>query len=497
MTTRVDSQVIDVTYRLNHQQATSQLAAVAAAQDRLASSKARSAMDGLTDSAKNLAGRMAPAAAAISSVSAALGNAGGAAGKLAAGAGQVLAAFGAAGPIGAALAAGTIAVDAFSAALLRTEKAREAAFELNFERQYGNILRISKATQDLNDQIRALDVDIMYAGVDGGDRNTLLKQQEVFRLREEANSLRNQAGNAAREIAWSERERLRGEARALEVQADKLEKVVDKAVAYKGVLDDIAKSKNKAFGSGRATEGAVAVFDEYSFANTDLAIEQEKEDAKDRIREETAKLEQARQDRVEQAAKARAARILSNEDAFRTQNYEQQKAALEKLQATQEAYAVQGFGVAASAAQGYLDAVITGQENAEAMLAASLMRTAGQALISHGVDLGGRATVSALSGLLPLAAAQGAGAAALIAGGVALGGVATGITHVAAGGTIGKALPAEPKIKDLNTPSPRSSGNSDGITINYMGASGATAEESHKAVLQALNKARKRGWRPR
>jgi hypothetical protein len=86
--------------------------AVNATQAKGAIADVEKRFNGVTESAKGMAAKLGPAAAAISSVSASLGAAGGAAGKLVAAGGQVIAAFGAGGPIGAAIVAGTVAVDA-------------------------------------------------------------------------------------------------------------------------------------------------------------------------------------------------------------------------------------------------------------------------------------------------------------------------------------------------------------------------------------------------
>jgi len=155
----------------------------------------------------------------------------------------------------------------------------------------------------------------------------------------------------------------------------------------------------------------------------------------------------------------------------------------------------QGFGIAVNATQDYLDAVITGQENAEVLLAASIMRSAGQALVGHGVDLAGAAVVSASTGLLPLAAAQSASAAGLIAGGIALGAGATGIEHIAAGGTVGKALPDDKATKDPGA-SPRSgsSGGSGGpliVNVAY-GAGGPLPEDIAREIHKVTTSGNRR-----
>ena len=70
-----------------------------------------SALDRLGTQAKALQQKMAPAAAAISGVSAALGDSAGAAGKAIAAVGQMVAAFGAGGPFAVAIVAATLAVN--------------------------------------------------------------------------------------------------------------------------------------------------------------------------------------------------------------------------------------------------------------------------------------------------------------------------------------------------------------------------------------------------
>jgi hypothetical protein len=413
--------------------------------------------------------------------------------------GQIAAAFGAGGPVGAAIVAGTVAVDAFSASLLKVEGAREAAFEKNFERQYGNILRMAKATQEINDRIRALDLDIMYVGVESDDRAILLKQEESIKLREQANALDNQAGDARRVMAWSERERMRGEAKQMEVRANKLEEEINKTIELKRARDGL-KAPPRAGGRVATPSDAVEpIFDEDSFENTDNDVNararEARKDAEDRAYDARAKLAADRINAEIEAEKEKNQRIADNEEMFANMRYEQAKAARQKELEDQSQFVMQLTGIGVSALQTYLDAKIKGEENAEALMAASLMRTAGNALIGHGINLAGAAVVSAGTGLLPLAATQAAGAAGLIAGGVALGATATGIEHVAAGGTVGKAMTDRQSTRDPGA-SPRSgsiSGSGGPMIINVAyGAGGPLPEDIAREIHKVTSSGNRR-----
>lgn len=145
-----------------------------------------------------------------------------------------------------------------------------------------------------------------------------------------------------------------------------------------------------------------------------------------------------------------------------------------------------GFGIAVNATQDYLDAVITGQEHAAEMMGISLMRTAGDALVGHGIDLLGRSVVSAFTpALQPLAAAQAGAGATLIAAGIGLGAGATAASHTLAGGTLGQKLPDEKAAKDRGA-SPRTGGGGGSggpliVNVSY-GAGGPLPEDIAREI---------------
>lgn len=175
------------------------------------------------------------------------------------------------------------------------------------------------------------------------------------------------------------------------------------------------------------------------------------------------------------------------------------KAELRQLEERREAWAsfyegvqqhaVGAVGVVTSAGTAMIDDIITGQELAFETFATSIMKQAGQSLISDGVKLSGAAVVSLLTGNFPTAAAQGAGAAALIGSGMALGGVATGIMHTAKGGTIGSALPDKSSARDPGASPSGSSGGSGGplvVNISY-GVGGPLPEDTAREVRKVLD----------
>ncbi len=184
--------------------------------------------------------------------------------------------------------------------------------------------------------------------------------------------------------------------------------------------------------------------------------------------------------------------------AFREHRYQEDLE--ERSQLSGEMIAI-GVG----SAQTLTDALITGQEKALEHFAASVMSQAGSAMIGHGINAaaGGIAMLSLGNPAGAGALATGAG---LIAGGVALGGIGSGIEHTLAGGQIGKALPDEKKQKAERDrgvdDKPRGSGSSGGkwsaggmtIVNNYQ-VGGPIAEDAARANQELSRTAERRRMR--
>lgn len=489
----------------------------------------------ITKQAKDMAGKMAPAAAAISSVSAAMGAAGGEAGKLVAGAGQVAAAFGAGGPWAAALVAATSAVDALSKHLLEVESAREAAFEKNFEKQNANVLSIYKRIQDLNEELRNLGTELRNVGKTSEEIAIRDAQETAQAKKTEARRLANVAINL--EIDAKEREIAKKQSEALEIEAKRYDDKATKLIQIKQLReheDNEKRAKAQAEADAKRRESEEKAYqqrridfnrrqaeelaaqieaietttDEISrvmrgktqvegpgflgrAAQRQAALDAMTEEdiltgGKGPMRFDVAVDEKTQKEMMGKVYASGAERQIEIEvDKLDTISQINDEFRKEELRA-QSQFLMEWTGIGVSALQEYLDAKIKGEENAEAMIAVSLMRTAGQALIGHGINLAGAAVVSAGTGAIPIAAAQAAQAAGLIAGGIALGATATGIEHIAAGGVVGKPLEDKKAAKDRGA-SPRGGsgggGGSGGLTVNVSyGAGGPLPEDIAREI---------------
>lgn len=179
----------------------------------------------------------------------------------------------------------------------------------------------------------------------------------------------------------------------------------------------------------------------------------------------------------------------------------------QRLKSTTDAWS-QVFSVGVSATQMLTDAVIKGQEDAFAVVAEYLMRQAGQAMIAHGID-------AAAGGAAQLALTFGAKGSeslglglALIAGGVALGGIATGIESItgASGGSQQNGATAEQERRKNEMDSARAGGVGGGsrndrnssqgsVTIVNNYGLGVPMEKSGRDMQQLLTFMRRQGMR--
>lgn len=493
---------------------------------------------------KDMASKLGPAAAAISSVSASLGAAGGEAGKLVAAGGQIVAAFGAGGPVGAAIVAATVAVDAMSVSWKKATEEQDAALERMFKNVNAQ-LAVTRTTKVALDEARAS----LTAALRVGEDESVTFQRSLEEARK--------AGAKRVEEAQARLDKLKAtslDLRQIEKDAESLDMTFQQARLWRSQLREkeiasaeraLANTQSQAM---IATQILVTERKRTEQAERKAAAEQRFKSALEgqmrsyeamyRFREvEETKIEDIETNTdeisrtmrglraveggglgsaiIERAAAERKAAIdaLSDEDILTgggqesmvfdiitedgvSRQIEVQKNGLDIIAqlndeyrqqeiAAQSEFVMQWTSIGVDALQTYLDAKIKGEENAEALMAASLMRTAGQALVGHGINLAGAAVVSASTGLLPVAAAQAGAAAGLIAGGVALGATATGIEHVSAGGTVGKPIEDKQSTRDPGA-SPRSggSGGSGGpmiVNVTY-GAGGPLPEDIAREI---------------
>ena len=480
---------------------------------------------------KDMASKLGPAAAAISSVSASLGAAGGEAGKLVAAGGQIVAAFGAGGPVGAAIVAGTVAVDAMSVSWKKATEEQDAALERMFDNVNAQ-LAVTRTTKVALDEARAS----LTAALRVGEDESVTFQRSLEEARK--------AGAKRVEEAQARLDKLKAtslDLRQIEKDAESLDMTFQQARLWRSQLREkeiasaekaLANTKSQAM---IAPQILVTERNRTEQAERKAAAEQRFKSALEgqmrsyeamyRFREaEETKIEDMETNTDEISRTMRGLRaveggglgsaiteaqgpsefeqkmddwldnvrvgVVAHNREMKRINDEHRKEEL----AAQSQFVMQWTGIGVDAFQTYLDAKIKGEENAEALMAASLMRTAGQALIGHGINLAGAAVVSAGTGLLPVAAAQAAEAATLIAGGVALGATATSIEHVSAGGTLGK--PLDDKATRDPGASPRSSGGGGSggpliVNVAY-GAGGPLPEDIAREIHKVTSSGNRR-----
>lgn len=498
-------------------------------------------IDGLREQFGKFAQKLGPSAAAISGVATALGQTNGEAGKALAAVGQVTAAFAAGGPFGAALAAGVFAVDALSQSWERQIKEQDEALASLYRATDGYVKNLQTARgelakargefataaragreftpeerkQQLRDeaagriaaaeaatkQARA-EVDLAKATEYAATLDMTFSQARALLEKTRASNIRI----ADRALA-QEKEALQTRINAISVSETMRKKAEEERSQNEFLADSIAEiaAQNRAAAQAaaereRQTTGDVQALLAKEYASRlGILAEARKQIESERaavVAEESA----IRDAQLEDELDADINRWAAAGEAYK--GYEQLKTSiLEEESERRKQVAQQALGVIVGSTQDYIDARIKGEKDAEEAFAASIMRQAGQALVAKGVELGGIALVSLLSGNVAIAAAQGAGSAALITAGVGLGAQATSIMHTAAGGKVGQPLPTQSTSgggTDIGArarparPGTAGAGGTN-LTIIYGGLSGPSADDGARALGKGLERARRRG----
>lgn len=255
----------------------------------------------------------------------------------------------------------------------------------------------------------------------------------------------------------------------------------------KAAADDL----NEDFGAGRI----LTVDDERADEQRRLAIREETREAARRVQAEREHEFEARRLANKRATDA-------EEERQANEHYARLMDATKAFHDGNVALGLSSFSTLTSAGSEFFDNVITGQDHATEKFAASMLKQTGSALVSYGTTLAAKAVVDGFTpGLQPLAIAEGVTAAGMIATGMALGAAGTAVQHVAAGGTIGKALPDDKKAAartstgsgSLGAAGATSGGSGVNITIVYGGVSGPEAESGARALTAGLGLAERRG----
>lgn len=445
--------------------------------------KADVATNGLSTQMRNFSQRLAPQAAAISSISNALGQTSGTAGKVVGSIGQLTAAFAAGGPFSAALVGGTVLVNALSDAWDREIERQDAAIANDPK------VKAAEATHIISERITALRQQL---GVDTGETE------------EDAYKRLTPAVDRAREAVekFDEVHRRDTRTKTLSAERSALEGLVSQAETLRALEAEAARKQHeKPAGPKGKRAFNTSTFQEMEDA--DALLEKKNKQA------EAAWLfqKQAENEALESAEYTQKAldslsedrfnkemeRYRAERDAFdesRKHQIEVQRATVKEMSDLTKQYVGEGTAIFGD----YVSARITGEKNAEAAMVAAISRVAGQHLIGHGINLAGAAVVSAATGLLPLAAIQGAEALGLIAAGVGLGGVATGISHVSGGGKIGSPLTEQGvnKGSGRNTRTGQDANSGEVYIFNNYGVSGPLADDQVRALERTQARANRR-----
>lgn len=220
-----------------------------------------------------------------------------------------------------------------------------------------------------------------------------------------------------------------------------------------------------------------------------------------RLDEEMLRDEEAMQERLVQMRAQEARRIEQIEQRQFDAERQLQQQRLNEMTAVWQ----QVYSIGASALQMLTDAVIRGQEDAFSVVAQYLMRQAGQAMIAYGVQAAaaGTAELAITAGISPKGWASLGTGLSLISGGVALGGIATGLEVFTANQAAGKSdaeqrrkteMDSSSSIPVRSTPS-RTNESSSGVTIINNYGLGVPMEKSARDLEQLLAYMRRNGMR--
>lgn len=377
---------------------------------------------------------------------------GGEIGKAVAGAGQVAAAFGAGGPLAAGFVAGMFAVDAFTRALQNMNAAQDAAIAKQFAATDGVYARVIRSRAES---------DRMRLAAMTEEQRLMLRQTELIKQKSEAEQAAARLGGSFYD---DQRKAHENEAKALNEEIILIGQLVLKKKMDAEETKKLLASPKKVVAKQEAQD--VIDVDEWLMLQRGQLMAEASENRARAAQEEIDQAASTSKALAMQAREAQEERYAIEFEGW------QKRRDLEKQQQEMVAGITEQYaGRLAGIGQNLVADLVAQREHAFERAALTIAAEAGQVLIGEGVKLAGFAVTSALTGNLPVAAAQGAGSAGLIAAGVGLGGAAMGLGGLLAPPDV---LPPEP---------PRQTGSGAGggigggnITVVYGGASGPSAD---------------------
>lgn len=502
-----------------------------------------SALDRLGTQAKALQQKMAPAAAAISGVSAALGDSAGAAGKAIAAVGQMVAAFGAGGPFAVAIVAATLAVNKLQQSWDDTIAAQDRALNA----QYAGLAKsvalagASRAAVDsarerlasstgattkdsftgLNEEFKPL-IAAAEARVALLRKNIRIDGTSVDELNAQISDLGMSAAdvleqnrrNRESQIKIGDREVAQlKEALQLNKDALRVEKQVARAAADKPVAKKALTAKELARPMSISEDSAMWA----AVEDARLKSEGEKSAVMWEMHDdEIERTKMMSNQKIESAARWYAVDLEMAEAAEKAKTDIANKA-LDQRTKDAEAYGQISAGLVMQAMQGAASVVTagitSGQDGAKVALASFLSEastSAGGFVALEGAKILATGIGGALfsGGLNPLSIAQIAGGTALMGAGVAIQqggpsavnallGLSGGASGGASGGTPGGASKKATSSSGVNRGSGSggaSSGGGGGLVVNVAyGVTGPSPDETARAINRALRAGKENG----
>jgi hypothetical protein len=505
-------------------------------------------LEGLQKGAQALQQKLAPTAAAISSVAGALGQAGGEAGKVVAGLGQLAAAFGAGGPLGLGIVATTLAFDKYLAVqkeateaenvwrgmLQRTtpeqERARQSVASLADEaKRFSEEVRNAGKTEYEVALARAAtqktQLETMIANIEKSER---LRQASVNRAESALASARGKGDVAAMgaaqeqlDTALAVQQKVREDAAVYRSQVASIEDSVWQiADAWMAVEQQSKKASARGGGGG----GGVATGDvqgmlakEYADRLKllkDFGADVEKE--REAIEEDLRSISLTGGMRTGGLSGAPARGVAARPD---DELNELRKAAERSALAAQdwslawklasnevtEALAVTGNELAnlATSAAASLGTFIAESAAGQEAALANLLKAASQQAGGFVMLEGGKLIAAGVTSLglgNPIGAGQIAGGAGLVAAGAAIqaGGPLAVSSLLGQSGGAGAAAASgtatDPGARARPARTMPGEGGGTQLTIVYGGLSGPTADDGARALKKGEQRARKRGY---
>lgn len=482
MTQTAEDVAIKVT--IDGQQARTELDALGASAASAATAKGR-----LGTAIDNLGPATGQAAKGLSAMTIALGDTARAQSGLLRGMNDIIGLVGAGGAFGIAIAAGAAAVAALQRSWEEAGKKQEEVFQRTWsatERSSAALIKARAEVKDLQLQLSEKDLGPGARAHSAVGREMDAARTKIAEAEQALGALRTRERNLSAGMAAGARREAQEQ---IDAEYANIQVSIKQYGSLIGVLEKKqALARTLAMTDQKAKKKQVLTDAELAEVNRRVDLE------KLRLQALKDNAEQLKKNAAASEAAAVAARKLAEEE------HKQAEQRLKDLKESAEANArevaqtmMQIASIGTGAIVGLVDGLITGQEKALERFVVNVMRQAGSSLISSGIQLVGAATVSALTGNLPGAAAQAAGAAGLISSGVALGGVATGIEHTAInGGQIGSAV----NRPDRGSNSGSTRGGSSGGTVVYVsnyGVYGPSPEDSAREQTRMTRTARRRG----